>query len=332
MGTLWHLYNVHGNFEHLQAHAEVLLRRAGVWPSHGAHGWPGDGRMFSANGARHRSIYSSKAPGTASGGSGASARTSKARLRESAAAATDTAASTAPTGAAATATRRAEEQDPYAVYSSALSTDAVQSMAMQQARQSNVESNSPSLLSPARAKATATLLRRVKVAYRADYALFAHLAAAKAHPFDASLYFPPIPHVESQAKSIESSSSSIQVNTEIIASSTGSTSSSDTSSRSRRSMHSSGGGADGDRRNTGRRPNSQPIDDTEGGLNLLALQDFRKPVGKSRGSHRAADLSADKEWQDDAEMDDDEVVLRVRDPEPLRVDEGERRKVVPHLF
>ena len=43
MGQLWHLYNIHGNFEHIGEHAEVLLRRAKLWDDFGAHGWGGRG-------------------------------------------------------------------------------------------------------------------------------------------------------------------------------------------------------------------------------------------------------------------------------------------------
>ena len=43
VGQLWHLYNIHGNFEHIGEHAEVLLRRAKLWDDFGAHGWGGRG-------------------------------------------------------------------------------------------------------------------------------------------------------------------------------------------------------------------------------------------------------------------------------------------------
>jgi len=230
--------------------------------------------------------------------------------------------STAPAPAAAvssfagvtTTVQRAKEQDPYAVYSSALSAHTVQSMVMQQAQEINAATtlSAASLSSSSRVKAIKTLLQRVKVAYRADYALFAHLAAANARPFDASLYFPPIPSMEAQPKFIRSSSS-IEVDT---GTSTLNPSSSDLStgrSRSRRSMHSDGVGVDGDMRNIGRRPNSQPIDNTRG---VLARPTPHQSVENGRESHHTATLSREKELQDDAEMDDDEHFLRVRDRDP----------------
>lgn len=303
MGTLWHLYNVHGNFEHLQRHAEVLLRRAGVWPTHGSHGWPGDGRMFSANGARHRSTYANQAINIASDKGSAGAGKTTARLREPAAStATSAAASSA---GVSTTVQRAKEQDPYAVYSSALSAHTVQTMVVQQAQSNTVTPSSSASSSPSssRAKAIKALLQRVKVAYRADYALFAHLAAAKAHPFDASLYFPPIPSMEAQPKSIRSSSSIVEADTGISIHSTGS---SDVTSRSRSrrsAVHSDGIGMDGDRRNIGRRPHSQLIDDIRGAL--------ARPT-----SHQSVENGRENELQDDAEMDDDEHFLRVRDRDP----------------
>ena len=73
IGRLYHFYNVHGNFERIDKHAEVLLRRARLWDSFGAHGWGGGGSgggggggggsdaMFGLNTAAHRSTYGGSA-------------------------------------------------------------------------------------------------------------------------------------------------------------------------------------------------------------------------------------------------------------------------------
>lgn len=62
MGSLWHLYNVHGNFEKLSDHSRVLLKRANLWNKYGKSGWGDEGQyaMFERNQAQHRSDYENK--------------------------------------------------------------------------------------------------------------------------------------------------------------------------------------------------------------------------------------------------------------------------------
>jgi hypothetical protein len=328
VGALWHLYNVHGNFEQLQAHSEVLLRRASLWDEHGARGWPGrDGRIFSANAASHRSDYN--APRGGSAAAAAPAATNPAAA--SPAAARASMASRAAAGrrrrrlqgvngaaaAAAAAAAASRRDDPYAVYSSALSPLAVHTLLTGASTPRAVASSSVAR-SGSQAKATAALLRRVRVAYKADYALFAHLAAAHAAPFDATLYFPPNAPEGFVAASPRADG---RRSSESSGSSNGSSSSKGSSEGSR-----SGDG----KSNNGRRVQSL----AEESQRATALSSAQRPrVGgqkdnRADASSRAGDTGvaggvgapspsrAGGLWWDDRALDDDEVVLRVREPPP----------------
>lgn len=59
MGRLWQLYNVHGNFEHLEPFAKALLGRAGLWDEFGAGGWGADGTsaMFQVSSRRVPGVF-----------------------------------------------------------------------------------------------------------------------------------------------------------------------------------------------------------------------------------------------------------------------------------
>ena len=290
VGSLWHLYNVHGNFERLEAHAEALLRRAGLWDEFGSTGWGqagGEGHMFQRNAAAHRSDYAGQAQaagltgGAPAGGAAFSEDSATVGRRRRIAGVNGAQSSTsgiADEGNVPSSSSQSGEgsrEISYAAFASSLSSRAVEALG---------------------GRELAKLVSRVRLAYRRDYHLFGQidsLARAQrqserngddATPFDGSLYFPPLAehlaslhqgtHQGGRPQRLPSGSSGILPQ----------------------------GGSD-------------PKHHGEWGLQA-SLQEEAAPRAASSSTRGSRGGTSRTQIADDGELDDDTVVLRVRDPLP----------------